>query len=332
VVTEQSIRAALEHLAARAPDPERIRAGLQHRARVHRQRRVLLAAGGVAAAAGVVGVPSVVLLRRSPELSPAGAAPVPLRYRPAWLPADFGEFHRMVSVRGGRVVGESRGWRPSAALRQRRGYPVFAGISLALRPEPVDLSNRTAPVMVSGVEGGLFHLGDTRDGYAHYSVSWPRDDGAHFSVSAQGIDDSDEVALQVAQSVTPDADAVVEPPVEPGWLPAQVSADSYGLSVFEAGYGVEASLSLAGGGPALSFHLGGIWGGPVVRPEQRRTVTVRDTSVLLYLAEHSWSAHIVLDDGRNLVIDAGQGISDEDLLRVWEQLRVLPLPDTSWMG
>jgi hypothetical protein len=219
------------------------------------------------------------------------------------------------------------------AVRDRRGYGAAAGLWLEVRPETVDLSDRTVSVMVGGVEGGLFRDGETLDGRAIYRVAWPRDDGGSFTVLVRGIDDSDEVALRVAESVTPDADAVVEPPVEPGWLPAQVPADPYHLSVSESGYGVEASLSLAGGGgPTLGFRLGGIWGGPPVRPEQRRTVTVRDTSVLLYRARGSWSAHIVLDDGRNLVVDAGPGVSDEDLLRVWEQLRVLPPPDTSWMG
>lgn len=333
MVTEQRVRAALEHMAGRAPDPERIRAGLQRRARVHRQRRALLVAGGVAAAAGAVAVPSVVLLPRSPERSLLGAGPVSLRYRPAWLPAGFVESSRSATVRDGRVAAEARVWKPSEELGDSHGYGPVARIWMDARPEAVDLSGRTAPVMVGRVEGGLFRDGETLAGRAIYRVAWPRGDGGSFTVTVRSVDDSDEVALRVAESVAPDADAVLEPPVEPGWLPEQVPADPYHLSVFESGYGVEADLGLGGAGrPTLRFHLGGIWGGPSATPEQRRTVTVRDTSVLLYLAERSWSAHLVLDDGRNLVIDAGQGVSDEDLLRVWEQLHVLPLPDTSWMG
>lgn len=335
MITDQSIRAALERMADQAPDPERIRAGLARRTRVHRQRRALLLAGGAAAAVGVVGVPTVLTLR--PRLhghTLSGAGPVTLRYRPAWLPDHFVESDRSVTVRDGQSVYESRLWRPSEDVRgDQDRYSPAASISLSLSPEGVELSSRTAPVTVHGVEGGLFREGATLDGRPIHRVSWPAAADTFLSVHVMGIDDTDEVALRVAESVEPDGEALVEPGVEPGWIPDLVDPDPYSLVVSDSGYGVETRLSMGGEcSPALSFHLGGIWAGPPVTPDQRRTETVRGTSVLLYLAEHSWSVHLVLDDGRNLVIDAGQGVSDDDLLRVWAQLRIHPAPDLRWMG
>ena len=50
MITDEEIRAALDRVVARAPDPARIRAGFASRARAHRQRRALLVAGGALAA------------------------------------------------------------------------------------------------------------------------------------------------------------------------------------------------------------------------------------------------------------------------------------------
>jgi len=131
-LTDDEIRAALEHVASQAPDPARVRAHLSARTRRHRQRRVLLMAGGAVGAAVAIGGPAVVLSRRKPPPAPAspslpdvrtwpnlpsptpepapapGTGRVPLRYRPAYLPEDFLEVFRIVSVDG--HVFQAREW------------------------------------------------------------------------------------------------------------------------------------------------------------------------------------------------------------------------------
>src|SRR6185369_3246812 len=113
-------------------DPARVRAHLSARARRHRQRRVLLMAGGAVGAAVAIGGPAVVLSRRKPPPTPAspglpdvrtapnlpsptpepapapGNGRVPLRYRPAYLPEDFLEVFRIVSLNG--RVFQAREW------------------------------------------------------------------------------------------------------------------------------------------------------------------------------------------------------------------------------
>src|SRR5689334_2376031 len=62
-LTDDDIRAALQLVASRAPDPAKVRAHLAAVGHRHRQRRALLMAGGAIAAGVAIGVPAVILSR-----------------------------------------------------------------------------------------------------------------------------------------------------------------------------------------------------------------------------------------------------------------------------
>lgn len=329
MVTEQTIRAALERMADQAPDPERIRAGLANRSRRYHQRRALLIAGGAAAAVGAVGVPTVMALRPRDQatIGGAGAGPVTLSYRPDWLPEGLVEWHRQVSVRDGRTIREVRSWSPSDALARPGRDGWLREVNLGVRPAgEFDPAEGAGTVTVGGATGWLLyhHGGDQQE------VLWPAGDGMVLFATARAFEDDTEVALRVAESTVRDGRAAVEPPVRLGWLPDGVDRNRYGISVSSGQYGVETSLAVGGdGGASLSIYLGGIWGGPQEAPDQRRSETIQGRSVLLYRFGHRWRAHMVVA-GRNVVLDAAMGISDDDLLRVCEELRIHP-PDTGWM-
>ena len=127
---EDLLRATQQRVADRAPDPDRIRAALPARARRKARRRngALGAVVAAVAVAGALTVPALALKRdniavpvqpaapppaSSAPVATTGIAPVPLRYRPTWLPAGLGERSRLaslVSLGEGHLDGVDRTW------------------------------------------------------------------------------------------------------------------------------------------------------------------------------------------------------------------------------
>lgn len=70
MITDDSIRSALEHLAGQTPDPRRVRGRLAARTRVVRRRRLLIASAGMAV---LVGLAAAAVVLPGHRTGPAGA-------------------------------------------------------------------------------------------------------------------------------------------------------------------------------------------------------------------------------------------------------------------
>ncbi|WP_433055357.1 hypothetical protein [Dactylosporangium sp. CS-033363] len=212
---EDRIRAAYEALAATAPPPERVRARIAGRARVHRQRRALLvgagAMGGVAAATAV-GLPLLgrgdagggVAVAPSGSGAPSGsAAPsglpapsgsgvpaggIPLRFAPGWLPDGLTERYREVSWG---FAGVRRAWLPGSVF-EPEDHSLPPGVSMAIG-ETFDDNGEGEPVMI-GEWPGTLRTGDLT------LVSW-KPAGIPVSVLVAGLPQAKDLALRVARSV-----------------------------------------------------------------------------------------------------------------------------------
>lgn len=333
MITEEKIRGALERMADRAPNAERVRARLAGRSRAVRTRRAVLLAGGAAAAAGVVGVPTVLAVRSRPlgGVDPLGlpaGGRLPLRYGVGWLPDGLVEDSRMVTMRDGSLDRMFRSWRPSAADRAQIDDPLARsqGVSLWLTAadEVVAGDRGSSGVTVNGQRGELHE--DERG----HRVVWPVGNGRVFVVQATMFDDSAVVAVGAAESVDVDPAAVLEPPVAPGWLPGQIDSAFY--EVYAVAYYGDVQMGLTvGRDPFVQIRVSDThtFGGSEV--SQTRRETVRGWPVLVEYASGSWAAYATLDDDRQLVVVGGGGIGDDELLRVIEELHLRPRPDLGWL-
>lgn len=202
MVDEQRISDAFQVIAGLAPPPERVRAGIDARARVHRQRRLLLTGAGAATAAVAVGVPLTLRERRTQPvpvpMAPSPSAPrgarVAMLFAPGWLPAGLGEKFRAVKIEHGtgRALGGSRYWYPEGSWYSLADIPP-TGVSLSI-DERID-DNLSEPIMVGSVRGKL----RVTDGAF---LEWQPPGAPNMIVSAYGMDDPVEVALRIARSVT----------------------------------------------------------------------------------------------------------------------------------
>ena len=237
-LTDDEIRAALLHVASRAPDPAAVRVHLADLTRRHRQRRALLLAGGAVGAAVAIGGPAVVLSRRPPPSPPAspdlpdvrtwpnlppvtpepapgpGNGRVPMRYRPTYLPDDFVEVFRIVSI--GAETFQAREWHHN----DPRLFELNAGaITLTLAADAdLPIGDRSREITVNGAPGWLA----PKDAEVQ-QVVWSIGDGLSLSVEARHIDDGWTVVQDVARSVEPDGMAGLDVPFTFGFLPPDFS-------------------------------------------------------------------------------------------------------------
>ncbi|HEX8631106.1 MAG TPA: hypothetical protein VF755_23355 [Catenuloplanes sp.] len=252
---EDLIRAAQQHQADRAVHPGRIQGALPARsARAVRHRRYgrLATTAAAVAVAAAVTVP-VLALRVSSDTAtslpaaPTAAAstapdapqttglsgdvgPIPLLYRPTWLPAGYTERIRRLPLGSDRdkdVAAVQRFW--TAGSVGTDGNGGAAGLSLDVRraTEATDPSTEDGEqVDVNGRPG--VYLGVDGKSY----LRWRPDHDTVLSVAAHrpGLSRSD--LLRVARSVRPDPATMVLP-LRLGWLPdglpsghAEVSGDA----------------------------------------------------------------------------------------------------------
>jgi len=356
MTVDDDIRVALDRIAADAPDPNRVRAGLARRARAVHQRRLVLAAGGAVVVAGMIGMPAWIGLsarrvpvggpdvRTSPNLGrPGREGPLfdenrwaPLRYRPTWLPEGLVEQARAATLRGGRPDYQYRRWedpgpRPSAWPPPRDETPDAPTVVLELGPaDTVVAAGSWTPVTINGVAGRVSPAVDPSPG-----VVWPVDAGLNLRVSVSGVPDPLTVALRVARSVQGDLAAIVESPFTFGWLPAGIIGEER-ASVIAAGdrSGYVVGLEIDRERQTLVRVVNGTGVVDMV-PDGGGPVTVRGRPGLGAVNPDGASWVSAVDEfGQRIfatgLVSAGLGLPD--LVRVVEELTVNLGPDLGWMG
>lgn len=346
MIQEDEIRAAFGRLAEQAPGPDRVQSQMQGAVRAHRQRRALLVAGGVAAGVGVTG--GLVTVGRwilhgtefgpdvrtpanlpSPVIWPpqAGNTTVPLRYRPTWLPDGYVELVRATTVGS-----------PPAQLRQRRAWyqehtasqaidaahPLH--IALELMPAtPEDIADQRSPVWVNGARGGL------GPGVGGPILLWEAGGGLNLALTVGGFPDNRMTALQIARSVVPEEVSTVEVSLSFGWLP-------------EIGGGVlKYETRPDGSSLGVVVDRGDVLNVVVDRQTvdgtyETEPITLRGGTGQWFRSEATVMVWLTLPDGRLLQAtvqrDAAPGVylTDADVLRVIEELRIGARPDNRWIG
>jgi hypothetical protein len=343
VITDDSIRDALEHLAQHAPDPDRVLLGLAGRDRARRQRRALTIAGGAVAAGVAVGGPLVLLRDRHPA-GPAGVAGpsarpspssspsivndrIPMRYRPTWLPDGMREISRIAGP-----------FSPDSDPRQQiRTWRVgTGGQSVQLQVGGAD-SVDTAGLRHTTVRGAAGWV-DQRSGRPSVGVIWQPQPGVWLQVVVEGVaPGSTTVPLRVANSVTPDGSSMLEVPVAFGWLPDGITRAAQ-RTVASTAHGWESLVAADDGkGPVgapvgVSATLGTAADVLVLNQKPGSTQSPGSTTARGVAATFV-SPHILmvaLPDGLGLRV-AGEA-SQADLVRVADALRIGPVPDLSWLA
>jgi hypothetical protein len=225
MVDEQMIRAAYDAIAGTASGPERVRARIEARTRVHRQRRMLLVGAGAlgtAAAATAVGVP--LAIRDRPRVqgpAPGGlssSAPVPepvevpLLFAPRWLPDGIAEQFRNVKIvtAGGadKPAGGTRNWL-LPGVRYANDGTGLEGVMFSVG-ERID-DNSGQPIRVGAVTGTL------RVTDSSY-VEWQPPGAPNLLVSVYGLPNATETALRIARSVARTA-ATTAVSMRSPWVP-----------------------------------------------------------------------------------------------------------------
>ncbi|MFG2044229.1 hypothetical protein [Dactylosporangium sp. NPDC048998] len=357
MITDKEIQAALERVASRAPDPSRVRAGLDARARVHRQRRALLVAGGAVATASVLGLPAAALwldtagqdaagapddvpvepdVRTAPNLGAAmpepAAAPgnlrIPLRYRPTWLPEGYVEASREASLRGGAPDYQVREWmRAEDAATMPDGNhdrAPFVRLMLVSASE-WPIGDWRLPVTVNGVAGGL----SPKEGQTP-QVVWPVAEGLQLATMVQGVGDDSLVAQWVARSVEADSVTAVDSPLDFGWLPDSIQG-SHRIAVSYPAETWTATLSVIRDRQQVA---GAVLGPAVTAPSADGSpASVRGRQGLVHSFDTGggW-AYVELAQGMRLAVTVMQPTSREELLRVIAELKIGTTPYLGWLG
>ncbi|MEU4695105.1 hypothetical protein [Actinoplanes sp. NPDC023714] len=307
-MNEQSIRDAYEAIAATAVSPERIRARIGARARVHRQRRMLLAGAGMATVAAAVGVPLTLHDRRGESEPPAlGPVPeVPLLYTPGWLPDGVTERYRSVSFDTvtGEAFGATRRWYPEDAPYSGTVPAGSVGLVVGERMEP----ETSEPVTVGTARGIRWNSGDTA------YVQWQPEAGPMIVVSAYGTADDEGNALRMARSVTQTAERV------PITLTVTRDAPTSGTAVFEvypAGF-----LTYEDG--VLTYPDG--W-----QPAGYQSLSYDGLLLATSPPETGTPFQAVERDGIMVYLTSDSGIGAEESMRILERVRCRP-PDLTWVS
>jgi hypothetical protein len=348
-LTDDQIRAALQHVASRAPDPARVLSHLADRRRRHRQRRALLMAGGAVGAAAAIVAPVVLLSRGRPSTpadddgwvlpdvrtlpnlpSPApepaagpGNTSVPLRYRPTYLPDDYVEVFRIVSVAG--ATYQAREW------HQMQTDPTLTpgAVTLILAPD-ADLpsSDRALEITVNGALGLL-----APEDAEVAQVVWSIGGGLSLAVEARHMDDGLIVVQDVARSVEPDNVAGLEIPLAFGYLPPNLPVGQQ-ATIQPDGDGWVLRVALMRdrdmvGAALLGAHVS--YGpGPSAVATQ-----LRGRPGLVELDGHgNGTAFVSLESGLNLFVRVPNGVypvTADDLVRVTNEMTIGSPPYVGWI-
>ncbi len=353
MITDDEIRAALDHVVSRAPDPASIRAGFASRARAHRQRRALLFAGGAMAASGAIGVPAVLGwlepgpraangqsgpdVRTPPNLGPAAAEPisdaaverVAMRYRPTWLPEGFVETSRTSSVAVDGSKYQVREWLrvEDARLSPDQRSDATARIRLVLAPvNRLAIGDWRPAVTINGDDGGLSDADDHVP-----QVIWRIEKGLRLAVYVNGVADGRAVAVRIARSVKPDGVSGVECPLRLNWLPdflTEYAEQQIKLSAWGPTWRSTRSV-LVGDGAAVLLSVE--YGPDIAAPPAGIPATVRGRSGLTrdYEGDAGGWAHVALDGVDLLVTGA---VNYDEIVQVTNKLDVGPRPYRGWIG
>ena len=310
---DDTIRSAYETIAATAPGPERVRAALLTRTRVHRQRRALLVGAG-ALAATATGLPFVLRERHRPPTTGRPAAPqpaapqpaapqpveVPFLFAPAWLPGEVGELFRSVKTTG-EPDGGTRIWaRPGTVFED--GTAGLRGVTLSVN-ERID-DNSGSPVMIGSVRGSL----RVTDGAF---VEWQPPGVPNLIVSVYGLKDATNTALRVARSVAR-TDAALRLAMRLPWVPQRFAGYTQ-ASVYPIPGGWCQSLVHESADGLRSFAI-------VARtrpaPEGAAYQTTRPGGVTIYLPPGKQDP---------------EPLTKQEAARLLDELDWTP-PDLSWVG
>jgi len=355
MIQDDELRAAFARLADHAPHQARVQARLHRAARVHRQRRALLVAGGVAVGVGVAGGAAAVAreILREPDFGPdartpgnlpdpvawpaeAGNTAVPLRYRPTWLPEGYVEHARGTTVDAGPdQLMQHRAWYPEG-ISPRDVYEGPPYISLDLVPASYwEIAGWRSPVSVNGARGGLGPEGSTP------VLLWEAGGGRNLALSVNGLSvndlsvsgfaDSRALALAIARSVVPDNVSTVEVSLSLGWrpeFPGSVVDYETGPSGSFVRVVVDRTMVL---GVAIDMQTSD----DIYETEP---ITVRGGAGRWFRSDTTVIVWLTLPDGRLLQASAerspitGVQVTEDDLLRVIEELRIGPRPANHWIG
>ena len=358
MITNDEIRAALEQVVSRAPDPSRIQArlaggaGAPAASGAARGRwcaggcRRVWCAGRAAVAKPHRLVPFPRARRRrcahrrrcphDPDLAAVVAEPAaapgnlrgPLRYRPTWLPDGFVETSREVSLRGGAADYQVRQWMLAenlAVAPDKSGEsPPFLRLMLVPATD-LPMGDWRLAVRINGIEGGL----SPKEGQIP-QVIWPVGDGLNLAVMVQGVGDDSIVAQWLARSVEPDGVAGVECPLDFGWLPESVQgthhiAMSYPAETWTANLSVlrdRHEIVAATLGPGVT---------PPTADGQPESVRGQPGLVHFYDNGAGW-AYAELEHGLRLTVQLMTRVTRDDLLQIIAELKVGPAPYLGWLG
>jgi hypothetical protein len=361
---EDLIRDAQRGMAERAIHPDRVRAALPARAARVARRRRYGALGGVATAAAVVlavAVPAIALRGGSPVVAMPPAAPssasagrlpaiepVPLVYRPTWLPAGLTERIRRAplgSAASEEYAGPARLW--TAQSVGTDGDGGANGLQLhvrgALNAEDPP-ANDGVPVDVGGQPG--FYHPSPHDQKSY--LEWRIDAGTVAMLDEHRLSLSRDDMLRVARSVRPDP-GTLRVPLHIGWLPsgmtpryAELSGDS--PAAYYCMVSAEESLPA---GPTGATGKEGKQGPrqlsvaiapTTTAPEGGEALTVDGYPARLVARTEFRQLFLVVDLGTRglLTVVANwpdpRPLTRDDLVRIAENVTVEDSADVAWIG
>lgn len=378
---EEMIRQALQRQADRALPVDRIKAALPTSTARRTRRSRFRAGAGLAAATVAVGAAvAVPVLGLAPDSRPptagrqqavpppqapaapgqaapgqAPSAPLPLRFRPTWLPSGFTERSRIVMAGEAPTVVQAWKKSPPTAPMSIGG----ARLELTVQPAPDDanpVGDVGTEVDVNGRTGRL--VGEL-DGDGKSYLVWMPDNATVLSVQHIGAGVSQAELLRFARSVRP-SPAVQEAPLRAGWLPAEMRLSpsveimgNWRTSWLATMYVEQPSLAPApepstaedksklerrrGRDPlrvvlTIGTQTEAPAGGERIKVGGRparfvsRTVPVKETF-------EQFSVVVELGDRRLLTATTSDAsTSRADLLRIAEHVEVGDGPDLSWIG
>lgn len=296
--TENLIRAALARQAERAPHPGPILHALE---KPRRRRPWLLAIVGALVVAAAVAIP-VAVSGNDPQppavIPPLPSDAIPMRYKPTYLPDGMTEGRR-ISDNDGNL--QTRHW----------GDGKVGAVSLAnATGDQLGMFAGCKDGVVVNVNGRPGRLSQSPGGF--WEVSWM----ATQDTCVQVTGGNEATALRVARSVQPDGEAVMRPLLRFGWLPPELTRQTF-IVAREANGKVTA---------AVIVHSGGN-GGPNLMVGLHQKGFVSDT-------KNPKVATVDLKDGRVLRVDFSEAppMTPEQTQHLVSRIAPVEGVDLSWLG